>query len=453
MPKKLLTIFLVALLTVLLVPSLAFAADVGLDLSCDTAKPGDSVIASGTADIDTWVSIKVLDSAQNIVVFDAVKSGDDGSYSATFKVPYVKAGALTVVAGYGPNVATESLYVAEEKRPSSGGGGGGGGSSALKPVTSTTGAATVKPNAGGKISLGSDASINIPAGALKGTDGVAVKLQKVSTPPAVPTGFKLLGTVFEFTVGGKSDYSFAKPVTLAFTFDPESLTAEETPAVYYFDESSSKWVELGGSVSNNTITITVDHFTKFAVLAKAKESLPEVPEVQPFSDVPATYWASDVISELKGLGCISGYPDGTFKPDNNITRSEFAAILVNAYKLPAAGDKVFNDTADHWARESIAAAYAAGIVTGYSENSFGPDDLITREQIAVMIVKAAKIEATTAEIPFTDSDKTSVWARDALAAAVQNGIMKGYPDGSFDPQRKATRAEAAAVIASALRLK
>jgi len=453
MPKRILSILMVALLTVLLVPSLAFAADVSLDLSNTTVKPGDSVIASGSADANTWVSIKILDSAQSIVFFDAVKSGEDGSYSITFKVPDVKEGTLTVVAGYGSNVATESLIVVEERPSSGGGGGGGGGSSASKPVTSTTGAAIVKPNAGGKISLGSDVSINIPAGALKGTDGVEVKIQKVSTPPVVPTGFKLLGSVFEFTVDGKTDYSFAKPVTLTFTFDPALLTAEETPAVYYYDESSSKWVELAGSVSDNTITVTVDHFTRFAVLAKSKEVVPapEVPEVQPFSDVPAIYWASDAISKLKALGCISGYPDGTFKPDNNITRSEFATILVNAYKLPAASDKVFNDTADHWARESIAAAYAAGIVTGYSESTFGPDDLITREQMAVMIVKAAKIEAATAELPFTDSDKISLWARDALAAAVQNGIMKGYPDGSFNPQRKATRAEAAAVIANALK--
>lgn len=323
-------------------------------------------------------------------------------------------------------------------------------------TSGSTGSDTITPDTGGTVRLDSEVSVEIPAGALSGTSGVNVAIRKVSVLPPVPAGFRLLGSVFEFTVGGGTEYSFAKPVTLSFTFDPASLSAGETPAIFYYDESSSRWVELGGTVSGNKISISIDHFTKFAVLAKEaappKEAVPLPSGPAIFSDVSASYWAASVIEKVYGLGYIKGYPDGAFRPDSSITRAEFATLLVRAYKLPVAPGKVFNDTSDHWSKDFVAAAYAAGIITGYSESSFGPDDPITREQMVMMIVKAEKIQAATAEISFKDSGEISSWAREALAAAVQHGIVKGYPDGAFRPKGKATRAEAAAIIAGVRKL-
>lgn len=540
-------ILILALLAALLVPSLAFAVNVTLTLSSNTANPGDSVTASGIADPDTWVTIKVLDDAKSVIVLDPVRSDANGNYSVSFRVPPDFSGStLIVVAGYGENVDTKELTiggggnVADNTPPvwpsgstltpsgigqasltltwtpatdnvavtgykvfidgdlyktvnsspltctvsglssatsytfkveagdaagnwSSTGpsvtaattagsgtspGSSGGSTSSPQAVDTTTGSASVAPGLGGKISLGSDVSIEIPSDALNGTANVTVTIKKVNSPPAIPAGFSLQGNVFEFTVGGNASYSFNKPVTLTFTYDPDSLADGEIPAIYYYDEVSAQWVSLGGDISGDTITVTVDHFTKFAVLTK--EVTPPAEQQPQFSDVPASYWASDVINKLSGQGYINGYPDGSFRPDNSISRAEFATVLVKAFKLPAASGKVFDDTANHWAKDHIAAAYAAGIVSGYSENSFGPDDLITREQMAVMIVKAAKIEAATEEITFTDGDAASAWSKDALAAAAQAKIMQGYPDGTFAPQNKATRAEAVTVIANAL---
>ncbi len=459
MPKKIPAILMAALMVALLAPSLAFAVNVSLSLSRNTANPGDSVTALGTADADTWVTIKVLDSAQNIIVFDGVKSDANGSYSCTFILPGTSEGTLTVVAGYESNVDNKTITVgatAEEEEPTEptpGFSGGGGSTTTSQAVNSTTGSATVAPGYGGTISLGSDVSLKIPAGALKGAANVNVTIKAVSSPPAIPAGLSLQGSVFELTVDGNASYSFNKPVTLTFTFDPDSLTAEETPTVYYYDETSARWVSLGGDISGHSITVTVDHFTKFAVLAK--EATPSTVQPAPvagqlFSDVPASYWAQAVINKLSTLGYINGYPDGSFKPENSISRAEFATVLVKAFNLPLASGKVFDDTANHWAKDHIAGAYAAGIVSGYSESSFGPDDPITREQMAAMIVKAAKIEAATEKVAFTDSGEVSDWAKDALAAVVQNKIMQGYPDGAFAPRNKATRAEAVTVIANAL---
>jgi type 1 fimbria pilin len=87
--------------------------EVTLELNTDTACPGDSIVATGTADANNWVSIKVLDEAGNVVFFDATRADAEGNYSLTFKVPYVAPGTLTVVAGYGDNVATKELEVKE----------------------------------------------------------------------------------------------------------------------------------------------------------------------------------------------------------------------------------------------------------------------------------------------------------------------------------------------------
>ncbi len=162
------------------------------------------------------------------------------------------------------------------------------------------------------------------------------------------------------------------------------------------------------------------------------------------------HWAEEFIKDLINSNAIKGYPDNTFKPNNNITRAEFATVLVKAFKLEDKSGKVFTDTQSHWAKEFIATAAANGIVSGYNENTFGPDDLITREQMAVMIAKTAEISDTDAAVSFTDSKSISNWAKSAVAASAEYKIILGYPDGTFKPQGKATRAEAVTVIVKSI---
>ncbi|TEB08467.1 Cellulosome-anchoring protein precursor [Pelotomaculum schinkii] len=163
-----------------------------------------------------------------------------------------------------------------------------------------------------------------------------------------------------------------------------------------------------------------------------------------------SHWAQNNINKLMATGCISGYPDLTFRPNNPITKAEFVTLLVNAFKLaPRNSNETF--TNGHWARDSIATAAANGIVNGYDTGTFGPDDLITREQMAMMIVKATKLAPVPGETQFADSIDISDWAREAVATTVTNGIIKGYPDHTFKPQDKASRAEAVTVIANMLK--
>jgi len=186
--------------------------------------------------------------------------------------------------------------------------------------------------------------------------------------------------------------------------------------------------------------------------SSSSTSITITPTVINFIDIQ-NHWAKVYIEELVRRGAISGYPDGTFKPDNNITRAEFATILVRSLKLTVQSGKVFNDTAYHWAKDYISTAYAAGIIQGYDNDTFGPDDLITREQMAVMVARAFKLASADTELSFWDKNDISSWAVEAIKSCVRDGIINGYPDGSFVPKGYATRAEAAKVIVKALELR
>lgn len=436
---------IVLLLLVVLIPSVTMANSLPtLSFNKTSVSVGTEVTASGTTEPNAWVPLKVIDKAGNIVVFDAVKADENGDYSIGFCVPTGASGKLTVVVGEGNQVATGDLTVSSG---TSGGGGGGGGYTPT-PIESTTGTAKVNPSAGGTVSLGDEAIIEIPADAMAGASEVEVKIEKVSTSPEVPVGLRVLGNVYELSVGGKKSYSFDRKVTITFRFDPNALSPGEIPSVHYYDEESGQWVNLGGKVSGNTISVGIDHFTRFAVMSVTESEEQE----QALTDIIG-HWAEDSIKELVSLGAITGYPDQTFKPNDKITRAEFATILAKAFMLESKTSKVFNDTASHWAKDAISTAAAHGIVNGYSDTAFGPDDNITREQMAAMIVRAAKLDTVALEISFTDSASISAWAKEGVATAVKNGVIKGYPDNTVRPRGNATRAEAVTVIVNALQEK
>jgi len=440
--KEMTVILMIVLFLISMLPVCAFAADISLTLSPGKVAPGELVTATGQSDGDTWISIKILNSNQSIVYYDAIKSDLAGNYSFSFSGPEVN-GLYTVVSGYGDNVANQSFLVSDTTISNAA---GGGGATKSPTVSSTTGIVKVIPSIGGTISLGSEAVVELPAGALQETGAVEVKVQKVTMPSTVPTGFKLAGNVYEFSVGGKNHYSFNKNVTIKLSFDTSAISAGEIPAIHYYNEDLGQWVNLGGNVSGNTVIVQVNHFTKFAVMVvkKAQEQ-----STATLKDITG-HWALSNINKLVDMGAINGYPDGNFKPSNNITRAEFAAVLVNAFKLAPQNGKVFSDTAKHWAKDCIATAAASGIVNGYDNKTFGPNDLITREQMAAMIVKAAKLPPTAMENHFTDSSSISEWAQAAIAIATQNGIIHGYPDNTVRPLSSATRAEAVTVIVNAL---
>ncbi|ATW28224.1 S-layer homology domain-containing protein [Candidatus Formimonas warabiya] len=431
---------LVLVLIWLLVCNVALAAGITLNVP-NSASPGNSIEIDGTApgiSQGTSVGITIKNPSNGVVFVDETKTGADG-YHFQFTLPAsAPTGTWAVDVVGGGNQCTASFDVR------TGGGqnhGGGGSSDTSQPVKSTTGSATVSTK-GGTVGLGSDVQVTIPSNALQENGSVQMAVQQVASPPAAPAGFQVLGSVYQFTVNNQEHYNFAKPVTLTFTFDTDQLEAGEEPVVYYYDDAKSQWVRLGGTVSGNSITVTVDHFSQYAVLVEKKVS-------STFSDI-AGHWAQANIETLVSRGAIGGYPGGSFKPDSNITRAEFAVVLVKAFQLDTKQGKTFADTANHWAKDAISIAAAYGIVDGYSDTVFAPDDPITREQMAVMMMKAAELKPVAGQLTFTDSNRIAPWAKEAVMATTMEGIMKGYPDHTFKPKGNATRAEAVTVVINAI---
>ncbi|NLG33062.1 MAG: S-layer homology domain-containing protein, partial [Syntrophomonadaceae bacterium] len=133
-------------------------------------------------------------------------------------------------------------------------------------------------------------------------------------------------------------------------------------------------------------------------------------------------------------------------------RAEFVTILVKVLALEPQDGQIFADTAGHWARDALATAEYYGIVKGYDENTFGPDDFVTREQMAAIVINATDLERVNEETSFKDSHLVSEWAREAVATAVKHGIINGFPDNTLRPLSNATRAEAVTVIVKVLNL-
>ena len=212
-------------------------------------------------------------------------------------------------------------------------------------------------------------------------------------------------------------------------------------------------ISAGETVSSGGGTVTEAGAEVASKKAVGTEKEPTKDVIVPVKAVVkdvSGHWAETSINKLVNAGAISGYPDGTFKPDSSITRAEFATVLVKAFNLEPRNGKVFSDTSGHWAENSIRTATAHGIVSGYNASNFGPNDIITREQMAVMIIIAANLTNDEEGKTFADGPQISEWAKKAVGIASSKGIITGYPDNTFKPKANATRAEAVTVIVKAL---
>lgn len=360
---------------------------------------------------------------------------------------------VIVIAQDGTTKVTYTVTV-NAAAPSGGGAVVGGGSGSMAPVDtnvkSTNGRLTVPAGKAGEVSLDNAVVLSIPANAtdqeLKITIDKVTDSQKLLTNNDV-----LVSTVYEILKNFSKN--FTHPVTITFTFDSSKLKGNQTAAVLYYDETKKSWVEVsGGKIDGNRITVTVDHFTKFAVFAvgQSGEEPPANPKpTKSFTDI-AGHWAEAVIHQAVDSGIVTGYPDGTFKPNDTVTRAEFAVMLVQTLKPQGTGSALtFTDAAKigTWAKNEVALAVQAGYIKGYADGTFGPNEAITRAEMAMMVANAAglALEAN-ASTGFTDDKDIPQWAKGAVAAAKKLGYLGGRGAGKFDPQAGTTRAEAVTVL-------
>ena len=186
-----------------------------------------------------------------------------------------------------------------------------------------------------------------------------------------------------------------------------------------------------------------------AVWVEAAFVLAETPWVNPFADVSEGDWYYEAVRFVQENDLMNGYGGGNFAPNAQLSRAQLAQILFNKEGRPGVDYLLdFSDVAgEAWYTEAIRWTASQGIVGGYGNGTFGPDDPITREQLAVMLWRySGSPAAASRELYFNDTDEISGFALEALRWAVENGILNGYGDGRLGPQGQATRAQVAQML-------
>lgn len=215
----------------------------------------------------------------------------------------------------------------------------------------------------------------------------------------------------------------------------ENTTTETLPAASSLDG----WSE---GFTDTTLTDTTP--------SKAE---PEVVEVS-FTDVSDSDWYAEAVTYVVQNGLLSGTSETEFSPESPMTRAMFVTALANltGVDLNAYGVPNYSDvSASDWYCQAVSWASQCGLITGYTDGSFGPDDALTREQMCTILLRYTQLVGTvlpqtTAAVTFPDESEISSYALEAVSACQQAGLISGRTSGVFDPQGTLQRCEAAKVL-------
>ena len=288
------------------------------------------------------------------------------------------------------------------------------------------------PNGGGS----TDGDVTYPSGGNSSGSGVSTPNYSITAPSAPG------GTV---TISPKSAAKGAT-VTIAVKLDDGYellsliITDGSNKEIPLTDQGNGKYTF---TMPGSKVTVNAEFQI---VQPDATEPTPEVPWSNPFTDVSKESWYYDAVEFVSKNGLMNGISNDVFAPDANLSRAMLAQILYNKEGMPSvAENSAFTDVAPgEWYSNAVAWAAANNIVGGYGNGLFGPNDDITREQLAVMLWRyAGEPSATSKELHFSDANEISGYALDALKWAVENSIVNGKGDNILDPKGSATRAQVA----------
>ncbi|PSN16816.1 hypothetical protein C7293_00935 [filamentous cyanobacterium CCT1] len=195
-----------------------------------------------------------------------------------------------------------------------------------------------------------------------------------------------------------------------------------------------------------------------------QQAWPDLPLVQGqpgFDDLNSAHWAWPILNDLNQRNVIAGFPDGTFRPADPMTRAEFATQLAQLFNLPLErsrlGKEILYTDMDpgHWAYGNVQQAVQMGFLSGYPDGTFLPDQPISRLHVIVALADGLLLKssssATIALQPYKDKSQVPPWALGPLVAATEAGLVVNYPDRSqLTPNRLASRAEVAVMLHRAL---
>jgi hypothetical protein len=221
-----------------------------------------------------------------------------------------------------------------------------------------------------------------------------------------------------------------------------SIPAEDatpgTVAILVKEDGTEEVIKTSVSV-DGTVVFDVEGNATIRIADNSKD----------FDDVADTSWENDAVDFVSARSIFNGTSAKTFTPDGTMTRGMLAQVLHNLEDNPQATVEAnFGDVHDQaWYADAVDWAASQGIVQGYGNGKFGPNDNITREQLAVMLYRYAGSPAVeTDNLAFTDADQVSAYAQQAMVWATQSGVISGKPGGVLDPKGDATRAETAQML-------
>lgn len=171
-----------------------------------------------------------------------------------------------------------------------------------------------------------------------------------------------------------------------------------------------------------------------------------------FSDV-THHWNKDTINLFVKIGVVNGYEDGSFRPDSSITRAEFATIIAKLFNLQSDSTaSVLSDVNNYWAKQAIIALASKGIIDGYEDGTFKPDKTITRAEIIAVMSRLVDLNGANKGNAGTFTDIAGTWNAVQIEAAAKAGIVEGRAANTFAPDASSTKAESLAIILRTLEL-
>lgn len=253
------------------------------------------------------------------------------------------------------------------------------------------------------------------------------------------------GTV-QLTLKHNGEFGFKMMLTAPVGVKNSGLWAN----LYHYDEDAGKMVYQAAALvdEDGNVALPFDHASQYALVLDSKS------HDLPFTDLAADAWYTDAVAYVYRHDLMAGYGENLFGPDDDLSRAQLCQIIYNMEGQPAtSGSSVFTDVADSaWYADAVTWAASQGIVGGYGGGLFGPEDNITREQLAAILYRYAQAKGydvsvgeDTNILSYTDALEISEYAIPAMQWACGAGIMEGNA-GYLTPQGDATRAQVATML-------
>ncbi|GBG06267.1 hypothetical protein PAT3040_00784 [Paenibacillus agaridevorans] len=310
---------------------------------------------------------------------------------------------------------------------------------------STSGELYLPAGESGEVGLGKRVQLVIPSGSTNRATKLTIAELKDAVS-LVEAERQLLSPVFEMS--SKPDVPLQKPSVMSIAFDPAKLGNGQTAEIWHYDAENKLWTKIGGTVKDGIISAELKQLGIYAVFADDQEGAETDPNKPSFTDVNG-HWGQAEIEKAVQFNIVQGYSDQTFHPDQSVSRQELIVMLDRALQPAGDGDEIsFTDQAKigAWAKASIARVVQAGWLTGYTDGSFRPGEGISRAEMSVILAKAANLPIGESEhTGFADDASIPAWARSYISAAVKDGLLQGRASNRFSASGVVTRAEAAII--------